>query len=186
MFDIREVLTPINTSNRHDNMIQLIPHITIENGNTWADDIVAVSIWAGVKSGVTKSFTANGTDVLISDNYESIINEKIYEGNTWPERLSGFAPINSVVTYGIKILRRNDGQFLTVQGVGLALSDADRQKNTISGTHPIGHKLALEVSGLHPITADDAKLICNLRDVVTTQGLEHVQAMLSGLIKLAE
>ncbi|MBI9080171.1 MAG: hypothetical protein JEY79_10585 [Pseudodesulfovibrio sp.] len=186
MFNIREILTPIDASKQQDSVIQLVPRITFESGTTWADDIVVVKVWAGVKHGVSKAFRAGGVDVLISDEYESIINEQVYEGDTWPHKLTGIVPINSVVMYGMKILRRNDGQFLTVQGTGLALADSDKEIQTISGIHPVGHKLALDVTGLYPVTTDDAKLICNLRDEVDKQGLEHVQAMLTGIIELTE
>ncbi len=184
MFNIREVLTSVDASKRQDTVIQLTTHITFEGGGRWADDIVVVKVWAGVKSGVSRAFTAGGTDVLMSDKYESIINEKVHEGDAWPGRLTSVAPINSVVMYGIKIMRRNDGQCLTVQGVGLALADTDKENHTLLGIHPVGHKLSLVVTGLYPVTADDAKLICNLRDEVDKHGLEHVQAMLTGIIKL--
>ena len=154
-----------------------------EGGKTWADDVVAIKIWTGVKSGHSKAFSSGRADFFISDRYASVINTTIQKEDSWPNKLSGSVPINSVVTYGVKIIRCNDGRPLTVQGVGLALANANKEENTISGTHPVGHKLTIEVTGLYPLTTDDAKLICNLREEVTTHGLEHVQAILTGIVK---
>lgn len=165
--------------------VTMRPSVTFIDTGEWPSDMLGVNIWAGVKSENATGCSGGGirTDFLDSERYDSVISEKIRPEDAWPGAMTMSVPHLAIVQYGANIFRSGDSQALVIQGLGIAMADAeDRAK--AADRHPRGHRMEIEMIGLYPVTLRDAVTVCNLRTAIYEQGFEHVQALLDGLGRL--